>query len=545
MIFFSSYSSGWRVLVFCQITFSAFNVCREVSAFSLLPTVPLSNLATPRTVSASFVGRRNCNINVHFCNAPYNKRMSLFSSGSDEEEAMLSDIKAMRVKELKVELKSLGIGTEDAFEKEELVQRLFKARKEGRVASSSDGTTATTTTKTTAQTAASPPSSTSILSVPLTFRSLDSFRSVDASNSEEVFVRPSPGQFATLRADLPNGKYLTLLVDTACSGVVLRPSSVRNLGIPTFKAPGSMTAAGGTVGNTEVAQINQMIIAGNSFGPMPAAVQDIGALPSVMDGIIGLSFLNQFACVDIDFANGKLILDKGNANPPIPGGLSIISAGTMKLARIGIWIADVTFDGRSPVKMLVDTGAAATLFNWKGISDLGLSRNSPEISLNTNVGAVGADNVALRLTHRYVLNRSFNFEGTGVDLEGDTVNIDIGDIPVLDVLKGEGVGGILGADLFMKCDVVRLNLSGGSGKIALFKQTTDQKQQEQKQHETPAQNFPSADTAAEEPVAKREKKKKRQQEQYETPAQNVPSVDTAAEEPVAKKEKKKKRRTYD
>ena len=39
-----------------------------------------------------------------------------------------------------------------------------------------------------------------------------------------------------------------------------------------------------------------------------AACQDIGALPSGLDGILGLSLLNQFACVDFDFVNNELRL---------------------------------------------------------------------------------------------------------------------------------------------------------------------------------------------------------------------------------------------
>jgi len=39
----------------------------------------------------------------------------------------------------------------------------------------------------------------------------------------------------------------------------------------------------------------------------------------------------------------------------------------------------------------------------------------------------------------------------------DGINIDIGDLPVLEALKGDGVGGILGADLLMMCDLVRFS----------------------------------------------------------------------------------------
>ena len=126
--------------------------------------------------------------------------------------------------------------------------------------------------------------------MPLEFFSLENFRSVDAANTgQSIYVRPSPGQFACIRAELPyNRKTLTLLVDTACSGVVLSPSSVSRLKIPTFRNTfGSMAAAGGNVANTGVAQLESLKVGAITTGAMPAAVQDIGALPSGIDGIIG------------------------------------------------------------------------------------------------------------------------------------------------------------------------------------------------------------------------------------------------------------------
>ena len=100
------------------------------------------------------------------------------------------------------------------------------------------------------------------------------------------------------------------------------------------------------------------------------------------------------------------------------------------------------------------------------------------------IGAMGADNLALRLTHRYRLRRRWNLvaENTslgglglaGVEMregggEGDGRNIDIGDLPVLEALGGDGVGGILGADLLMMCDVVRFSgLNTGSPTMILM-----------------------------------------------------------------------------
>ena len=48
--------------------------------------------------------------------------------GRTSEQLLLDSLRLRRVKELKSELESRGISTRDAFEKEELVQRLYTAK---------------------------------------------------------------------------------------------------------------------------------------------------------------------------------------------------------------------------------------------------------------------------------------------------------------------------------------------------------------------------------------------------------------------------------
>ena len=86
--------------------------------------------------------------------------------------------------------------------------------------------------------------------------------------------------------------------------------------------------------------------------------------------------------------------------------------------------------------------------------------------------------MALQLTHRFVLKRRWNLitenayspAGIELDVKNGGVNVDIGDLPVLETLKGDGVGGILGADLLMLCDVVRFGgLNGRSPTMTLYR----------------------------------------------------------------------------
>ena len=422
---------------------------------------------------------------------------SLFAvEGTEAAQTLLDEISAMKVREIKAELRSYGIGSEDVFEKKDLVDRLLKVKRGEIHAASSmdcsgDGSYAPRRPNGASQQQqqqqqqqnnndATATTATPGTDVPLEFFSLESFRSVDASNTgQSIYVRPSPGQFACIKAELPyNCKTLTLLVDTACSGVVLSPSSVSRLKIQTFKnAFGSMAAAGGNVANTAVAQLESLKIGAITTGAMPAAVQEIGALPSGIDGIIGLTFLNQYATVDMSFDKGRLQLYRRHMNPATPG-LVELAKTKMKETRLKIYTAQVMLDGRGPVTMLVDTGAASSILNWRGLGQMGLNRNSPEISPTpTDIGAIGADNVALRLTHRYVLRQGFNLVDEengrlpGVRLGSDSafVNLDIGDIPVLESLASENVGGILGADLLMQSDLVRINFRGPvEGQLKLF-----------------------------------------------------------------------------
>eukprot|EP00549_Striatella_unipunctata_P025308 CAMPEP_0118716476 /NCGR_PEP_ID=MMETSP0800-20121206/27518_1 /TAXON_ID=210618 ORGANISM="Striatella unipunctata, Strain CCMP2910" /NCGR_SAMPLE_ID=MMETSP0800 /ASSEMBLY_ACC=CAM_ASM_000638 /LENGTH=92 /DNA_ID=CAMNT_0006622893 /DNA_START=137 /DNA_END=415 /DNA_ORIENTATION=+ len=81
---------------------------------------------------------------------------------------------------------------------------------------------------------------------------------------------------------------------------------------------------------------------------------------------------------------------------------------------------------------------------------------------------MGADNVALELTHRFELKEKFNIlssgssssEYEGVFIGDEVANIDIGDIPAVEALRGENVGGILGTDLLLRADLIRFHFDG-------------------------------------------------------------------------------------
>lgn len=430
------------------------------------------------------------------------------SSSTNTDTADVEDgIRSMRVKELQQALADLNISTNDVFEKEELVQRLLTARTDGAATPSR----MTTTTSTSSQ---RKKGSTTALVAPLYFTTMDANMKVAAVNMNndggitvnsssqpyatmQIFVRPtSKSTISTTTAQFS----LRLLLDTACSGLVLKPSVVQQYNLPQLSTPVTMTGAGGgTTGTTGgLTQLDCFSLHDDNkgdnddddiqnkvFGPLPAVFQDIGALPSSLDGIIGLSFLNQFAGVELDFEHGQLSLyqswpppsrsspnDDQNHDQSLLVGRDILQT----VSHLGIYTTNVYLGSRGPVKMLVDTGAANTFLSWKGVADLGLSRDSSDFvqRLNNPMGAMGSDNVVMQLTHRIYVNSKLCIGNTpssssssqkaslpGLSLEGQKrLAIDIGDIAILEQLKSQGIGGILGIDALMRCSRVRLRLQG-------------------------------------------------------------------------------------
>uniref|UniRef100_A0A7S3V5A2 SAP domain-containing protein n=1 Tax=Chaetoceros debilis TaxID=122233 RepID=A0A7S3V5A2_9STRA len=414
----------------------------------------------------------------------------LSSSSSTQEEDLISDIRSMRVRQLKDELKSAGVDTSDVFEKEELVQRLAAYRKKnpnvesGNVDSSSSAASEDQTRARRSST--STPSSSSECRIPMDFHSLTPDASVQAKNDGNIFLRPSPGKYPSININLPNHKRpLTLLVDTACSGIVVRPSIIEQYNLPKYNVGMTMQAAGGTTTGNSVSKIvSPRLDDGTKLDDMMVAGQDIGALPNTLDGIIGISFLNQFKYVAFDFEQGELILRKTSSNNDTTAEMEVLAESDCKVCRIQVWTVDVTLDGRGPVTMLLDTGAASTFINWKGAQDCNMNRDHPLISRNRDaLGAMGADNMAFELSHRFVLKGRMNltsnpskigaFEPLGIDItKNGPVNIDIGDLPVLETLKSDNVGGILGSDILMRCDVLELDLSRGAPKIKMLKRNS-------------------------------------------------------------------------
>jgi Aspartyl protease len=282
--------------------------------------------------------------------------------------AMELEIRSMRVKEIKTELDRLGISTADAFEKEELVKRLVEARGKGTAASAASSNANVSKPKSDTNRSSTSSTAGNVIVSPLYFVTVDAGRKtagVEIQSSD----KPYPTIQIEVKSSSGNGEKfpLQLLLDTACSGLVLRPEVVEKHGLPKLSTPVSMTGAGGTVGATGLTQIDKFWLETltkkeqmKMFGPMPAAVQDIVGLPNALDGIIGLSFLNRFACVEMDFGAGKVsFYDRNYENSEI---MEINESGLLGRANmdyiptVGLYSVSVYLGDKGPVKMLVDTG---------------------------------------------------------------------------------------------------------------------------------------------------------------------------------------------
>jgi len=135
---------------------------------------------------------------------------------------LVEEIRSMRIREIKQELKERRISTDDVFEKEELVQRLVDAR------SSRGKNTDEMESKN-----KNSISNNNVITTPLLLTSLTERRVAAVNMDGGITIEPNQQSYPCIQIqvkNINNGNAfpLTLLLDTACSGFVLRPEIVSN-----------------------------------------------------------------------------------------------------------------------------------------------------------------------------------------------------------------------------------------------------------------------------------------------------------------------------
>ena len=428
---------------------------------------------------------------------------SLFSTKSEEEQQeLLAAIRSMRVKELKVELEERKISTADAFEKEELVQRLYNARLTSPKPSTTSASATTKTSSTTSTRRSNNANNNDVLRGELSFVSMGSSGSISGTyQSESVELSAVEQSYPTMTITVEDGNNkfpLKLLVDTACSGLVLTPSAVRKHNLqPNSATQVTLTGASGMgAGGLQTTRIDKFSFGYDNpptLGPLLAVVQDTGSLgPMGLDGIIGLSFLGQYACTEINMETSEISLYKTDYRPDFDEeDLEIVAEGELSPTRLGIWTVDMSLDlgtneknvAAKPIKMLVDTGSTSTILSWKGLQDgLGLSKSSPEVLAQNNMGALGSDNMAVSLTHKIEVERPIIFgrqrgasPHSGLAMDEKTI-VDIGEVAVVDQqLAADNVGGILGMNVLSKAHMMRMVVTGPVPRLTLFQKKASRK----------------------------------------------------------------------
>ncbi len=458
----------------------------------------------------------------------------------------------MRVNELKAELEERKISTADAFEKDELVKRLYDAR----LSSPSPPKSTTTASKQSTDPNA--------IRGALSSDSSGTVGSIEGTlNTENVVIKDADiDSYPIMTIHVPNnngGFPLRLLLDTACSGVVLTPSVVQKNNLRRISAPVSTTGGGGQMDASGYATMVERFSFGYNdqevLGPLVAVVQDTGMLETLgMDGIIGLSFLNNYACTEIDLDRWEVAFYKTDYRPPFDeNDLEVVAEGEMSPTRLGIWTVDTTFNvggGQQgkPIKMLVDTGATTTILSWKGLQDgLGLSRTSPHVTPQESMGGMGLGNMAMSYTHKIEVDSPIVFGRQrgqsaptydGLSLEkGQTATIDIGEVPIIDMqLAADNVAGILGMNILSQASMIRMVFTGPIPRITLF---------QKKNRESIAENRSASRTSSSEaigqnpsPATTTTTSKIENDSNGPAPASTTPVTE---EQPKPRKKKKKRR----
>ena len=373
-------------------------------------------------------------------------------TASDEppKAGLLEKIRKMRARELQERLSELGISTKGVFEKEELVQRLYQAWKDS---PRKPGTR-----------------------TPLFFLSYGSNRMIKGEDNVSFLVDDAISKFPAIQLDVldNNGFSLNLLLDTCCSALVLNPSIVQKHSLRLISTPVTMVGASGKEDRPSLTQLDRFKVGGTLFGPLPAAVQDITTLPTALDGIIGLSFLSQFACVELDFRGGFVEFHKKDTRPPIPSEkLTVVAEAKMIRTKLGVYGVEVSIDGRGPITLLLDTGASNSVLSWRGVEALGLSRNSPLVTPIDNVGVMGSDNIAMEMTHQLVasqnvrVGRSADYPGLDLSKAGPFA-FGIGNVQLLEGQLRDECAGILGLDFFARCGAARFSFQGNVERFVLL-----------------------------------------------------------------------------
>ncbi|CAI7847037.1 unnamed protein product, partial [Closterium sp. NIES-53] len=224
--------------------------------------------------------------------------------------AVQAAVEAMRAREIKKELESLGISTRGVFDKDQLVSLLLAHRLSAPPSAPSPQSSSSSSSSNSRTAEASPPPS----------RSSSPSPSSPSSSSQGVILRMpmrrlattarEPREYVILPLEVAGKGPFDFLLDTGSSTTLVSPDfAYGTIGLSTNE--GRMTQGLGGMG-PEGKQGRELLLPDVRlgefrFGPMQAVVLDLQytGLPGSVAGIVGLSFLSAFD-MDFDFPSSTL-----------------------------------------------------------------------------------------------------------------------------------------------------------------------------------------------------------------------------------------------
>jgi clan AA aspartic protease (TIGR02281 family) len=116
------------------------------------------------------------------------------------------------------------------------------------------------------------------------------------------------GNLLVVQANLNGSRDARLILDTGASHTILSYAVARDLGIYSEQRGTSVTlkTAGGQV-QADVVRVNSIRLGDAEVRNSQAAIYDVPDVPAGVEGLLGLTFLHQFA-VTLDVAKGQLHL---------------------------------------------------------------------------------------------------------------------------------------------------------------------------------------------------------------------------------------------
>lgn len=347
-------------------------------------------------------------------------------------EMEMREVQQLRVKVIKEELLSCGMGFADCFEKEDLVQRLAEAR----------------VNKKKKMTQASSPTSTAV-------GNGTAFNAKKLSLFEMPlqFVRMSPlepRQHIILKVSIGGQGPFDFMLDTGSDESLITPQlAYGKLGITKGSGTASVGLGGMGVpgGSFAMVDIPEVKLGSYSCGQMKAVVMDLSYTRLPIYGIAGLNLLSRF---DIDFQFPKRSMTFYKAGAVGRGeintaGLSEIQNG--RRLQFKLPTLQVRINGGPPEDVILDMGASASLMSWKAAGRAGLTRTSPGI-MQKGLAATGIGGKSISLASTKV-DIQFVTRGTNINFKVKEVifrqaEIGVGDLAAFEALP---VGLLIGTDI--------------------------------------------------------------------------------------------------